>query len=112
MKFGDVFWGDLPDRGGTEQRGRRPVLVWQDTEAFSLPTVLIIPFTSQQDALRFPGTVLIQPSAVNGLTAPSVALVFQLGACDIRRLRTPIGHLEDGDLATLRELAKKLQKMV
>jgi mRNA interferase MazF len=111
MKFGDIHWADLPDRKGTEQRGRRPVVIWQDTDAFSLPTALIIPFTTQRDTLRFPGTVLIQPSAANGLSAPSVALVFQLGASDTRRVRERIGHLEEADLALLREVAKKLQKL-
>ena len=85
MNHGDVYWVDLPDRGGREQRGRRPAIIWQDTTAFPrLPTVLIIPLSSQQDTLRFGGTVLLQPTATNGLTVASVALVFQLGACDVR----------------------------
>lgn len=111
MKFGDLHWADLPDRKGTEQRGSRPVVIWQDTVAFPLPTVLVIPLTTKRDTLRFPGTFLIQPSADNGLTAPSVALVFQLGASDTRRIRERIGHLEDSGLAALREVARKLQKL-
>lgn len=47
-----------------------------------LPTILLIPLTSQQDALRFAGTVLVEPDEQNGLRQPSVALVFQLTAVD------------------------------
>jgi len=112
MKYGDVLWVDLPDRGGREQRGRRPAIIWQDLEAFSnLPTVLIIPLTAQMDTLRFAGTLPIQPSPENGLRAPSVALVFQLGACDVRRMGERLGQLDDTDLARVRELVMKLQKL-
>jgi mRNA-degrading endonuclease toxin of MazEF toxin-antitoxin module len=73
--------------------------------------VVIIPFSAKPDALRFPGTALIQPTKSNGLTTPSVALVFQLGACDVRRFGGRIGQFDDPDLATLRDLAKRLQKL-
>jgi mRNA-degrading endonuclease toxin of MazEF toxin-antitoxin module len=113
VKHGDVFWVDLPDRGGREQRGRRPAIIWQDTSAFPrLPTVLIIPLSAQLDTLRFAGTVLVQPSAANGLAVPSVALVFQLGACDIRRIGQRLGQLDAPDLAKIREIALSLQNLV
>ncbi|MBI4601434.1 MAG: type II toxin-antitoxin system PemK/MazF family toxin [Planctomycetes bacterium] len=110
MSHGDVHWIDLPDRGGREQRGRRPAIVWQDTAAFPrLPTVLVIPFTSRLDALRFAATRRVEPTPMNGLTSPSVALVFQLGACDIRRLRERIGRLDSPDLEAIKSLALSLQ---
>jgi mRNA interferase MazF len=112
LNLGDIHWVDLPDRGGREQRGRRPAIVWQDTAVFpSLPTVLIIPMTSQTDTLRFGGTLLIQPSGNNGLSVASVALVFQLGACDVRRIHQAMGQLDPTDLARVRELACRLQKL-
>ena len=37
-----------------------------------------MPLTSKLATLRFPATVLIQPDAQNGLSVPSVALVFQM----------------------------------
>jgi mRNA-degrading endonuclease toxin of MazEF toxin-antitoxin module len=111
MKFGEIYWVDLPDRGGREQRGRRPAVIWQDTDSFHLPTILTIPLTTKLDSLRFSGTVLIQPSPINGLSAPSAALVFQLGACDVRRIGNCLGRLDDADLVALRDLAKRLQKI-
>jgi mRNA interferase MazF len=56
--------------------------------------VLIIPFTGTQRASRFPGTVVVQPDSHNGLTLPSVALVFQLSALDRRNCLVRLGELE------------------
>lgn len=112
MKHGDIYWARLPDRGGHEQRGHRPVVIWQDTEAYkNLPTIIVIPLTTRQDATRFGGSVLIHPSDLNGLKATSVALVFQLGACDVRRLGDHVGTLDEADLARLRQAASKIQKL-
>jgi mRNA-degrading endonuclease toxin of MazEF toxin-antitoxin module len=113
VKHGEVFWVDLPDRGGREQRGRRPAIIWQDTSAFArLPTVLVIPLSAQLDTLRFAGTALVEPSATNGLAAPSAALVFQLGACDVRRIGQRLGQMDASDLAKIREIALRLQNLV
>jgi mRNA interferase MazF len=110
VTLGDVHWVELPDRGGHEQSGCRPAIIWQDSAAFpQLPTTLVIPLSSQQGALRFGGTVLIQPSPGNGLSLPSVALVFQLGACDVRRIGQRLRRLSDNDLAAVRAVARKLQ---
>jgi mRNA interferase MazF len=83
VNLGDICWLVPPMTGRHVQLGRRPGIIWQDHTRFpSLPTSLVIPLTSQQRALRFGGTHLIQPSARNGLAVPSVALVFQLAAVD------------------------------
>lgn len=64
MKPGDVFWVDFPSRGGHAQAGRRPaIIIQEETRAAALPTVLLIPLTSQLDALRFPGTVFVESDA-------------------------------------------------
>src|SRR5262249_23333048 len=99
------------DRGGHEQRGKRPAVIWQDTDTFQLPTVLIIPLTGSLAAARFPGTLEIQPSDQNGLSSPSIAMVFQLGACDTSRLGSQLGHLDDPDLLRLQEMAKQIQNL-
>lgn len=89
MKVGDLYWVELPVRGGHAQAGRRPAIIVQQTS--SLPTVLVVPITSQQDALRFPGTVLIESTKENGLRHDSVALVFQLTAIDKQRVTDRLG---------------------
>jgi mRNA-degrading endonuclease toxin of MazEF toxin-antitoxin module len=112
MRIGDLHWVDLPDRGGREQRGRRPAIIWQDDASFpNLPTTLLIPLTSRFDAQRFSGTLLVQPTASNGLSVASVALVFQLGAADVRRIGTRLGRLDPTDFDAMQALARRLQRL-
>jgi mRNA-degrading endonuclease toxin of MazEF toxin-antitoxin module len=74
-----------------------------------LPTAIVIPLSSQQSALRFGGTLRIEPSSTNGLSVASVALVFQMGACDIRRIGQRIGRLSEHDIAAIQSIARQLQ---
>ncbi|MEP7337506.1 MAG: type II toxin-antitoxin system PemK/MazF family toxin [Acidobacteriota bacterium] len=90
MNIGDLHWIEFPARGGHAQAGRRPAIIAQQTS--TLPTVLVIPLTSQQDALRFPGTVLVEANKENGLRHDSVALVFQLTVVDKRHIADRLGQ--------------------
>jgi mRNA-degrading endonuclease toxin of MazEF toxin-antitoxin module len=93
MNVGEIFWVEFPARGGRAQAGRRPAIVVQKDK--TLPTVLLIPLTTQQDALRFSGTILIEPDANNHLRQPSVALVFQLTAIDKNFIKGKLGTISD-----------------
>ena len=93
MNVGDLYWVELPARGGHAQAGRRPAIVVQAPS--TLPTVLLVPLTSQLDALRFPGTVLVEASQQNGLRYNSVALVFQFTAVDKRYISEQLGTASD-----------------
>jgi len=96
---GDIVLVNLPqtaDGAGHEQAGTRPALVvHDDATSGTLSVIMIVPFTSNLKAQRFPHTILVQPSKQNGLTAPSVLLVFQLRAIDKQRVSKKIGSLED-----------------
>jgi mRNA interferase MazF len=74
------------------------VVVQNDSLIAALPTVWMVPFTSNASATRFPGTVLVQPDGQNGLTVPSVALVFQLSTQDKRNCLFRMGALDDASL--------------
>jgi mRNA-degrading endonuclease toxin of MazEF toxin-antitoxin module len=101
MKVGEIYWTRLASRGGREQAGRRPSIILQkDT---NLPTVLLVPLTTQQDALRFSGTVLIEPDSENNLPNISVALVFQLTALDKHSLERKIGKISKQNLEEIWE---------
>lgn len=112
MARGDLWTVDLPapaGRAGHEQVGYRPAVVVQtDVTDASLPTTMVVPFTSNLNALRFPHTFRVDPSPQNGLTRPSVLLVFQLRAIDKRRLGNRIGRLEQRDLQHLEAEIQRL----
>ena len=93
MTVGDLHWVELPVRGGRAQAGRRPAIILQTVS--TLPTTLLVPLTSQLDALRFPGTILVEPDRENGLRRPSVALVFQLTAVDSRYGTHRLGNVSE-----------------
>ena len=99
MIAGEVRWVELPARGGRAQAGRRPAIITQNIS--SLPTTLLIPFTTQLDALRFPGTLLVEKDAANGLRQTSVALVFQLTAVDNRYIRERLGIIAEAVMESI-----------
>jgi predicted HTH domain antitoxin len=80
MNAGDVIWVDFPPGAGRAQAGRRPAIIAQTAAASDrLPTVLLIPLTTQQDALRFPGTVLVERDAFNIVHAVGIVYWFLAG---------------------------------
>lgn len=111
MKPGEVYWVNYHDPTGRVQGGRRPGIVLQDDGAFPTrsPMVLTVPLTSQTAALRFPAALQINPTPLNGLTAVSVALLFQLRAIDRNWVDAKLGEL---DAAVLDDLLKTLDRFL
>ncbi|MDZ7951655.1 type II toxin-antitoxin system PemK/MazF family toxin [Nostoc sp. DedQUE09] len=93
MARGDILLVGLPESDKREEKGNRPAIAVQ-TDIATSPMLMIVPVTSSLGALRFPFTVRIEPSQQNGLTLPSVAMVFQLRAIDRKRIIQKIGELE------------------
>jgi mRNA interferase MazF len=109
MKKGEVWRVRLPFGPGHTQAGERPAIILQDDPFnLALPTVLIVPFTSAMAASRFAGTLVVHPDTQNGLTVPSVALVFQLSALDKRDCLRRLGIL---DKNTLDQIFARLDRL-
>ena len=99
MSLGDIHWVDLPGAGGRSQVGRRPAVVIQDDSyGGKLPTVIVVPLTSSQNALRFAATTLVTATQDSGLRNDSVALVFQCIAIDRRQVLEQIGQTSGDEL--------------
>ena len=98
MARGDVVLVSLPASDRREEKGRRPAIAVQ-TDSATSPMLMVVPVTSSLRAMRFPFTVSIEPSERNGLTLPSVAMVFQMRAIDRKRIIRKIGELEPEYLA-------------
>ena len=104
MDPGDVWLVQLPVQDGREQAGQRPAVILQDDHyAGSSPLVLVASLTSQLSALRFPGTVSVDPDENNGLTSPSVALIFQTRAVDRKRFVRRLGSLTKDNMSAVYE---------
>ena len=101
LRRGDIHWIEFPASTAREEMGRRPAIIVQADTAPALPTVFVVPLTSNLRAARFPGTLEVEPSLGNGLKVPSVILAFQLRAIDRIRVAERLGSLDPQDLAAL-----------
>jgi|LGOV01.1.fsa_nt_gb mRNA interferase MazF len=108
MKKGEIWNVVIPATNGHEQSGLRPVVVLSEVE---VNVVLVVPFTCNVQALRFPHTINVYPTEKNALRQISVALVFQLRAIDQKRLRKKIGELEPEFLNKIEVMIRDILKL-
>jgi mRNA interferase MazF len=109
--FGDIYLVEIPASvtEGRERQGLRPAIIVQTSDNIDkIPTVLIIPFTTQIKASNFPFTFTVSPDPFNNLSSVSVALTFQLRAIDKKRLKNKIGKLNPNDADVLKQTIKTL----
>ena len=90
---GDIYYADLPDSIGSEQKGPRPVVIIQNNMGNKYsPTVIVAAITSKADVKpRLPTHYYIEK--LDGLEWPSIILMEQIRTIDKRRLDGYIGHL-------------------
>jgi len=82
MKRGDVYLADLDPVKGSEQAGRRPVLLFEDDRLIKATlTIVVIPFTKNLAMGKLPTCVLI-PKGEGGLRQDSIAICHQIRALD------------------------------
>jgi len=87
----------LPPSDRREQSSRRPAVAVQTDQAGE-PMLIVAPVTSNLAALRFSFTVRVEPSPENGLTLPSIIMVFQMRAIDKVRIIRRIGRVSNEDM--------------
>ena len=93
IKRRDLFWVDLNPVKGSEQSGRRPIVVIQnDVGNDAAPTVIVAPLTTKSFTKPYQINVTI-PKGVAGLKENSTALLSQIRTIDKTWLGPKIGHL-------------------
>ena len=105
MKKGEIRLVEIPGSNGYEQTGTRPAIVLSEVEA---NIAIVIPFTSNIRALRYPHTIEVNPSVSSGLKTESVALVFQLRAIDKKRIKTKLGTLGNNEINKIDKMIKEM----
>ena len=101
MKHGEIYLADLNPTRGSEQAGRRPVLVFQnDLIRRFTRTVICIPFTTNLRRAQLPSCLLIQ-AGEGGLAQNSVLLCHQLRVLGQSRLVTRLGKVSDSILVEI-----------
>ena len=93
VRRGDLFWVDLNPTKGSEQAGRRPVLVIQNDIGNEMaPTVIVALLTTKNFTRDYPINVHV-PQGVAGLKEHSTILLSQIRTIDKSRLEQTIGRL-------------------
>ena len=107
-KRGDVFWAQLDPVQGSEQGGRRPVLIIsRDSINQNLPNVIVLPLSSSPARLAkpYPSQLLVHAREL-GMNGDGVVLGEQIRTISQARLDRYISHLPDTIMQKVDELLK------
>lgn len=103
---GHLYYADLDPVMGSEQGGRRPVLVLQnDVGNQHSPVTIVASVTSVPARVARPTDVSILPGP-SGLSQPSRILLNQIRTVDKRRLGRRLGSLTEEQMAQVEEALK------
>jgi mRNA interferase MazF len=96
VKRGDVFWADLVPRSGSEQSGRRPVVVVSHdgfNQVLAWRSIIVVPLSTSPAQRRRGPTAILLARGTAGLRQESVALCHQVTTLDRSKLTDAIGAL-------------------
>lgn len=106
MKRGEVYWAELVPRSGSEQTGRRPVILVSHDGFNQTPgwrSIIVVPIsTSSPQAKRGP-TVIELPGGTAGLPRTSLAVCHQATMLDRAKLTKRLGALPPEALREVEE---------
>ncbi len=107
MKRGDIYWADLRPRSGSEQTGRRPVIVVSH-DAFNQTagwrSIIVVPVSTSEQAAR--GPTVVELPGDHALTKHSVAVCHQVTTIDRSKLSQPAGALPASVLEAVEQALK------
>ncbi|HVA93152.1 MAG TPA: type II toxin-antitoxin system PemK/MazF family toxin [Chloroflexota bacterium] len=91
-----MYWAILAPRSGSEQTGRRPVIVVSRDSFNQVPgwrSVIVVPVTTSVAQSRRGPTAVILPAGAGGLAQESLALCHQITTLDRGKLGALLGSL-------------------
>jgi mRNA interferase MazF len=101
VKRGEIYWADLTPRSGSEQQGRRPVIVLSH-DAFNQTqgwrSIIVVPVSTSSVQAKRGLTAVLLPQGAGGLKQESVALCHQVTTLDRAKLSQRIGELTSDQL--------------
>jgi mRNA-degrading endonuclease toxin of MazEF toxin-antitoxin module len=96
MKRGEIYWADLVPRSGSEQTGRRPVVIVSHDGFNEIPawrSIIVVPLTTSASQVKRGPTVIELPGSVGGLPKTSFAVCHQVTTLDRAKLTRRMGTL-------------------
>lgn len=102
MKQGDIWYADLEPVKGSEQSGKRPVVIISGpTMNAALQIIIACPLTGVIKNIK--GCVVIQKNQINNLKKDSEILVLQIRTISKNRLSKKIGSISKDQLQLIKE---------
>lgn len=94
-----IYFCNLNPIQGSEQQGKRPVLVVSnDVVNHTLPVSTVLPLSSVKAGDKIYPTEVFLPAKISGLPKDSVAMCQQIRTVSHERLGRPVALLNDVDL--------------
>lgn len=104
-----IFMVDLDPVIGSEQAGRRPVLVVSDEVINQyLPILSVLPLTSYKGRKVYPNECLLTKNE-SGLARDSIVMAHQIRTISKERLQLPCGRIGDENIKSKIRKAMRLQ---
>lgn len=99
MRQGEIWMSDLNPVKGSEQVGRRPVVILSGNLMNKfLQVVITAPLTSK--IKNYQGNPVLKPSPLNGLKQESELMVFHVRSISKDRLIEKVGEISKEELRT------------
>lgn len=109
MRRGEVYWADLVPRSGSEQTGRRPVVVVSHDAFNEIPSwrsIIVVPITTSTAQAKRGPTIVELRGGTTGLSKNSFALCHQVTTLDRAKLNKRVGVLSSEMLREVQDALK------
>jgi mRNA interferase MazF len=106
MKRGEVYWADLVPRSGSEQTGRRPVILISHDGFNQTPgwrSIIVVPISTSASQSKRGPTAIELARGTCGLPKTSFAVCHQVTTLDRAKLTKRIGTLQHDSLREVEE---------
>jgi len=102
MKQGEIWYSDLEPVRGSEQSGKRPVVIVSGpTMNTALQIIIVCPLTSVIKNIK--GCIVIQKNQINSLKKDSEVLVLQVRTISKKRLSKKIGNITKDQIEQIKQ---------
>ena len=112
MERGDIYWAELIPRSGSEQKGKRPVIIMSHDGFNKTPgwkSIIVIPVTTSSRQMGRGPTAIFLTKGTGKLSKDSIAICHQITTLDRSKLTQYIGTL---DKNTLKKVEQGLKNAV
>ena len=102
MTQGEIWYADLEPVKGSEQAGRRPVIIISGPSMnTALQIIIVCPLTTVIKNIK--GCVIIEKNTINNLKKDSEVLVLQIRTISKQRLTKKLGIITKDQLELIKE---------